>query len=378
MRLLLAGTALLCAAGLLSAAEPFVIRTVRVFDGVRMLPPTSVLVAGGRIQSVGRGVRIPAGARIIDGRGKTLLPGLIDAHVHVRSAEDLKTALRFGVTTCLDMFTLYQMAAELRAEQAAGKAGGRAELFSAGTPATAPGGHGTEYGVAIPTLSRPEDAAAFVEARLAEGSDYLKIMKDDGSTFGFRRPTLDAETIGALIRAAHARGRLAIVHIATAGDAREALAAGADGVAHVHSGGPDADVARMAAQHGAFWTPTLAVITHDAPPSARDAALETVRGLHAAGVRILAGTDAPNPGTAYGESLHEEMKLLVAAGLSPLEALTAATSASASAFRLSDRGRIAVGLRADLVLVEGDPTRDIRATRRIAGIWLLGKVILIP
>jgi len=72
------------------------------------------------------------------------------------------------------------------------------------------------------------------------------------------------------------------------------------------------------------------------------------------------------------------MKLLVAAGLSPLEALTAATSASASAFRLSDRGRIAVGLRADLVLVEGDPTRDIRATRRIAGIWLLGKVILMP
>ncbi len=378
MRLLLAWTALLCAAGPISAAEPFVIRNVRVFDGARMLPPTSVVVSGGRIQSIGRRVRTPAGAQIIDGRGKTLLPGLIDSHVHVRSAEDLKTALKFGVTTCLDMFTLHQLAADLRAEQAAGKAGGRAELLSAGTPATAPGGHGTEYGVAIPTLSRPEDAAAFVEARLAEGSDYLKIMKDDGSVFGFRRPTLDEATMGALIRAAHARGRLAIVHIATVGDAREALAAGADGIAHVHSGAPDAEVARAAAQHGAFWTPTLAVITHAAPPLLRDAALATVRGLRAAGVRILAGTDAPNPGTAYGESLHTEMELLVAAGLTPAEALTAATSDAASAYRLSDRGRIAVGLRADLVLVEGDPSREISATRRIAGIWLLGKQSFIP
>ena len=108
-----------------------------------------------------------------------------------------------------------------------GMAPGRSDMLSAGTPATAPGGHGTEYGLAIPTLSSPDQAEAFVAARLAEGSDYPKIMQDDGSAFGFHRPTLDAATMGALIRAAHARGILAIVHIATVQDAREALAAGA-------------------------------------------------------------------------------------------------------------------------------------------------------
>ena len=367
---------LLVACGsILTAGEPFVIRNVRVFDGNRMLAPTSVSISGGKIQEIGSGIRPPAGARIIDGAGKTLLPGFIDAHVHVRTMDDLETVLAFGVTTCLDMFTLQELAARARAEQAAGKAVRRADMLSAGTPATAPGGHGTEYGVPIPTLSRAEEAQGFVEARLAEGSDYLKIMKDDGSAFGFRRPTLDATTVGALIRAAHARERLAIVHIATASDAREAIAGGVDGIAHVYAGAADPELARAASARAVFWTPTLAVITHDAPAASRAAAFAVVRGLEDAGVQVLAGTDAPNPGTAFGETLHTELELLVAAGISPANALGAATSAAAAAFRLADRGRIAAGTRADLVLVDGDPVLDIRATRRILMVWKEGVLV---
>ena len=95
----------------------------------------------------------------------------------------------------------------------------------------------------------------------------------------------------------------------------------------------------------------------------------SVRQLEAAGVTILAGTDAPNPGTAHGAALHRELELLVRAGLTPTEALVAATSAPAKAFRLSDRGRVAPGMKADLLLVDGDPTSDITATRSIIGIW---------
>jgi hypothetical protein len=102
-------------------------------------------------------------------------------------------------------------------------------------------------------------------------------------------------------------------------------------------------------------------------------ALAAVRLLHDAGVPILAGTDAPNPGTAHGASLHRELELLVQAGLSPLEALQAATSSAARAFRLDDRGRIARGLRADVVLVDGDPTTDIRMTRAVVGVWKEGR-----
>ncbi|HEX6065815.1 MAG TPA: CIA30 family protein, partial [Longimicrobiales bacterium] len=104
-------------------------------------------------------------------------------------------------------------------------------------------------------------------------------------------------------------------------------------------------------------------------------ASESVRLMKTAGVTILAGTDAPNPGTAHGAAMHRELELLVEAGLTPLDALKAATSLTANTFSLKDRGRIAAGLRADLVLVDGDPTKDVRATRAIAGVWKGGHVI---
>ncbi|MGH3942296.1 MAG: amidohydrolase family protein [Pseudonocardiaceae bacterium] len=91
-----------------------------------------------------------------------------------------------------------------------------------------------------------------------------------------------------------------------------------------------------------------------------------------AGVTILAGTDATASGTAHGASLHHELELLGRAGLSPSQALTAATAAPAARFGLTDRGRIAPGLAADLLLVEGDPTADITTTRNIVGVWRKG------
>jgi hypothetical protein len=94
--------------------------------------------------------------------------------------------------------------------------------------------------------------------------------------------------------------------------------------------------------------------------------------LHEAGIAILAGTDAPNPGTAYGVSMHRELELLVASGLNPAAALAAATSVPAARFGLEDRGRIERGLRADLVLVAGDPSQDILATRAIVAVWKNG------
>jgi imidazolonepropionase-like amidohydrolase len=98
-----------------------------------------------------------------------------------------------------------------------------------------------------------------------------------------------------------------------------------------------------------------------------------VRQLVRSGVPLLAGTDAPSPGATYGASVHGELELLVGAGLTPVQALTAATSNAARAFKLVDRGRVERGMRADLVLVDGDPTRDILATRRIVEVWKRGR-----
>jgi imidazolonepropionase-like amidohydrolase len=376
------------------------VRDARVFDGSAFRVGWTVVVDGTRIAAAGPQVQAPEGARIVDGRGRTLLPGLIDVHVHAVSAEALRAALAFGVTTEFDMFSLPGMAA--------GGGADAADLRSSGILATAPGGHGTEYGVPIPTVRGPEDAEGFVAGRVKDGADFIKIVLDDGRLFGGSRPTLSAETVRALTAAAHARNRLAVAHIVTKNDVRVAVEAGVDVLEHLYAGTPDADVAGLLARRRIPVTPTLSVmrtgcgkpgaaLTTDnrlaiylsqdavenlrfAPGPARSAEdcramLDSVRGLRAAGVTILAGTDVPNPGTAQGASLHGELELLVEAGLTPVEALRAATSAPAEVFGLKDRGRIAPGLRADLVLVEGDPSRDIRATRSIVMIWKAGAAV---
>lgn len=397
-----AGVALPASTRVQSSAT--LIRDARIFDGERILTGNHVLIRDGRIEAVGPELAAPADARVVEARGMTLLPGLIDAHTHT-FGDALREAVMFGVTTELDMFTEPRMAATLRAEQQAGRAEGRADLLSAGVLATAPGGHGTEYGFPIPTLQRPDEADAWVEARIAEGSDWIKIVYDDGALFGLNWPTVDRATLEALIRATHRRDRLAVVHVSTLAQARDAIEAGADGLVHLFTDTMPGDAFIEAVrERGAFVIPTLVVLKsitgeggaaplveddriaplltpaseanlRQAFPARGDAVerfaipLRTVARLHGAGVAVLAGTDAPNPGTAHGAAMHRELELLVQAGLTEVEALRAATSVPARAFRLADRGRIAAGMKADLLLVRGDPTGDIGATRAIEAVW---------
>lgn len=391
-------------------AQRFVIRDVRVFDGERTLEHRSVLVDSGRIVSIGPARMAAARAVEFDGRNRTLLPGLIDSHVHVADSANsaLRQALAFGVTTVLDMFSGGDRFERIKRIRSADPPD-MADVRSAGFGATAPGGHPTQMGGAasFPTLSSPGEAPAFVATRVAEGSDYIKIIRDDLSWMGKPVPTLDSVTIAALVREAHAKGKMAIAHIATERDARLVLGAGVDGLAHLFvAETTSSDFGAFVAAHHAFVIPTLVTFAWDcgrlhaselavdpniAPYlsatwgrsltmtvnwQARKPACagtdDALRQLVAAGVPILAGTDAPIPGTTYGASLHAELAEYVRDGMTPAQALTAATIAPARAFQLTDRGAIRPGLRADLVLVEGDPTRDILASRRIVGVWKRG------
>jgi imidazolonepropionase-like amidohydrolase len=393
---------------MVAAQAPTLFHGVRVFDGVRATTNQDVLIENGAIVRVGRGLAAPEGAAVIDGTGKTLLPGLIDAHTH-SWADALTTALVFGVTTELEMFGDTVVARQRRAEQREGHATSRADLYSAGTLVTVKGGHGTEYGTTIPTLASAADAQRFVDARIAEGSDYIKLVYDDGRTYGTSFPTLTPDMLRAAVTAAHARHKLVLVHIGDLAGARAAIDAGADGLAHLFvDHDPGDGFGAFVAAHHAFVVPTLTVLmsiagTGGAAPLAADPrfaaylsrqdlammkqsfprspgrpevsyafAQAAVKQLRAAHVPILAGTDAGNPGTAHGAALHRELELLVQAGLTPTEALAAATSVPATIFGLADRGRIAAGARADLLLVGGDPTTDITATRDIVGVWKQG------
>lgn len=386
---------------------------VRVFDGESVMANATVLVAGEEIVAVGRDIVLPAEATIVDGANRTLLPGLIDSHVHVWERAHLETAVVFGVTTMADMMTPAAAASRFRSEQAGDAGFTRSDIISAGYAATAPGGHGTEYGMPVPTLSTPAEAEAFVAERVAEGSDYIKIIHDDGTLYGVSaQPTLDAATVGALVDAAHAHGRIAVVHPGGLSGARIAQRAGADALVHIwgDSVPPAAFIDRMR-EDSMFVVPTLGVQasvtgtaagaglvgdTRLAPFLDQDARTSLARSfptlpatrasypaaavstalLRERSVPVLVGTDAPNPGTWYGVSVHDEMSRMVRdAGFSPMEALRAATSVPAREFDLRDRGRIDIGMRADLVLVEGDPTTDIDATRAIVGVWKRGRAL---
>ena len=392
----------------------FAFQNVRVFDGEGVLPVANVIVRDGRIEAVGAGLALPDGIEVVDGGGRTLLPGLIDAHTH-SWGDAQREALRFGVTAELDMFGDWNRIPALRAQRESLDATAQADLWTAGATVTTEGGHGTQFGIPVPTLPAAGDAAAFVAARIAEGSDYVKLIVEDFSTHSPERrlPTITPAQVADAIGAAKAGGRLALVHVASQADAMHAVGAGADGLVHVfHDAPASPEFVAATRQAGTFVTPTLSVIagfsgdgsgaalgadarlspwletgqrgglaaTFPGPPRpvALDNALRSVARLHAAGVDILAGTDAGNPGTAHGVSMHGELALLVRAGLSPVAALAAATSVPARRFGLADRGRIAPGLRADLVLVEGDPTADIEATRAIVGIWKNGHAVARP
>ncbi len=384
----------------------FVIRNARIFDGTKLLGPGDVWVQNGRIKAVAKDVKVSADTKVMDATGDTLLPGLIDSHTHTWG-DALKEALIFGVTTELDMFTDPHYATKVKKEQANGQDLNMADLRSAGYLATAPGGHGTEYGMPVPTLTSPGEAQAWVDARIAEGSDYIKIIYDDGRAYGVHLPTLSKETMKALVDAAHKRGKLAVVHIGDQQGAKDAINAGADGLAHLFADSePSPDFVPLVVAHHAFVVPTLTVLesvsgiasgeslttdprlepyltpanianlkrafpklpTHPSEKYAED----TVRELMVAHVPVLVGTDCPNPGTAHGASIHRELQLLVRSGMTPEQALAAATSVPAREFHLSDRGEIAPGKRADLLLVKGDPTHDITATRDIVAVWKLG------
>ena len=338
----------------------------KVFDGTKSRDWTSVRFADGLITKCSAAPAAEEGDEVIDAGGGTVLPGLIDAHVHLVPGA-LAQSLTFGVTTVLDMFSQPDEVA--RAKEQAGSRPDVADVRSSGVGATAPGGHPSMMYAPFPTLTAASQAEQFVAERIAEGSDYLKIISGTRGIW----PSLDSETIKALVTGAHARGLVVVAHVSSTAGVEEVVSAGVDVVAHAPANAElDKALVERMAEAGIAVGPTLATIqnTLGGPPYSR--AEDNVRRLADAGVTLLAGTDAPSPGTAFGASLHRELELLVRCGVSPAQALAAATTEPARVFGLAGRGRVAAGQRADLVLVSGNPLTEITATRAIERIWRAG------
>lgn len=381
-----------------SESQSFNINNVRVFDGHDLSAPKTVSVSGGVIAAS------PAkGAQDIDGEGGILIPGLIDAHIHLNTAHELQTMARYGVTTGLDMATWPPAKISANRDQQHAS-----DFRTAGAPATSAGSMHTAILPLAKTslVESPEDAVRFVQERVQEGVDYIKVIADD--------PGPDQATLNATVSEAHRHGKIVVAHASALHPFHMAQDARADVITHAPCDAAldDAASQRMA-RDNQISVPTLVMMKAiTAPLSARgifallqhpttvfrvvkaiqrkqhaspgkanyENARASVAALHRAGVPILAGSDAHVEPTSpvsvrHGEALHQELELLVEAGLSCLEALRAATVLPARYFGLEDRGAVEVGKRADLVLLTRNPLDDIRNTRSVSKVWCAGTLI---
>jgi imidazolonepropionase-like amidohydrolase len=405
-----------------------------VFDGSRSGTGV-VVIEGDHVRDVVFGDPEVLAGEVVDARGLTVLPGLVDLHVHLMSEagpvgdvsalphldDHLKAMLRAGVTSYLDLGSPEHTIFEVRDRVARGAMMGP-RTFAVGPLLTPTGGHpcysGSPPGDFCVFIDAPSDADEAVAKLVDKGPDLLKIVLEGGQSKPL--PRMTAETTLAIEQAAEARGKRVIAHVSSAKDVEDALSAGVRLFAHVPSEERiSASLAAKMASLGAVVVPTLAVmdgfyrVSHgeqgylldpslgdDVPADVlaalgdakklapmttpaykamtegwRENAMANLVTLRAAGVTIASGTDAGNPSVFHGLAMARELELYTEVGMTPEEALTAATRSAADVLQRPDLGRLARGAKADVLVVRGDALSDIGALRRVERVYRGGALI---
>ncbi len=358
----------------LQAQEGFFIKNVKVFDGEQVIESTNVEVVENRIIKISTELKTKPNLKIIDGKGKTLIPALSNAHVHAWSPISLKQAANAGVLNVMDMHGIENYQQNMRKLN---DSTNFARYFIAGYAATAPGGHGTQFGFPVPTLASPADAKTFVAERLKANVDYIKIIVEP------YMEALSIETVTEIIKEAHKSNLKAVVHVSKLEDGIEVLKNNADALVHIWWDKviDEEELNYLATQKEFFIIPTLLTTLkafeqiENEDYLSKSELLAEVKKLHDAKVPILAGTDPPNVGINYGTDLYEELFLFKEAGLSNIEILKTATSNPAEAFGLKKMGYLKQGYVADMLLIDGDPTENIEEIKNIEMIWKAGKLL---
>ena len=325
-------------------------------DGAGVLEDHSVLVREGRIVAVAPVAELPAppGARVVDASGRWVIPGLIDMHVHINEA-DLEAYVDHGITTVRNMWGFAQLAAIIDRVASGRVRGPEIHSLSSGFDGSPIKWPQTQL---VDDLSRIEP---LIEAQVAQGYTEIKMYRD-----------LSLAAYDSIVAVARNRGLTFAGHVPIRVGLDHVLARGQRSIEHLGGYDParlDVQVPATVAA-GAWNCPTLAI---QGPASVRPRLAVIVGALHAGGARILAGTDAGIGRTAPGASMADELALLVAAGLSPADALRAATTSAAEYLGLEGEiGVIAPGARADLVILDGNPLEDVGAVRLVRGVVLRG------
>ena len=419
MRFLLAIAAAFATLAGAAAAEPILLKPAQVFDGVdpRPHPGWSVLVEGDKISAVGPNLAAPAGTKIINLRGETLIPGMIEGHSHLflhpynetlwddqvlheplalrtaRAVVHAEKTLMAGFTTERDLGTEGAGYADVGLKQAInqGIVPGPRLLVStkANVARGAYGPKGFEPGVHIPQgaeeVSGVDEMTRAARDQIAAGADVIKMYADyHYQPHEPSRPTLTEAELAAGVAVAHDAGRLAAAHATTAEGMRRAALAGVDTIEHGYQG--TAEVFKLMHDRGIALCPTIAAseaygryFEHwNGVEPAPESVQENRRSFQLAmksGVKICMGGDVGV--YAHGENWRE-MDAMQRAGMPAADVMIAATSGNAGIFHLTDRGAVRPGLLADLVAVDGDPTRDVNAVRNVRLVMKGGEIVRGP
>ena len=391
---------------------PTYVSNVTLFDGRTVKQRAGVLVDEGRVAWVGAHARAPRSARDadeIDGRGRTLTPGLIDCHVHlcfdggadfagesremttdavatVKAVRNAARTLEHGVTTVRDLGgrgdSVIQVAARRRA-----RSHRRPRILAAGHALTITGGHGHSVGFAR-EVDGPDALRRAVREEIRAGATAIKLVATGGVltpgiTHDFTAFT--QEELDAAVDEAHSWGRIVGAHAIGPEGIIRAVRAGVDSIEHGSM--LSAEGARLMKERGAFHVPTISairgIIDHaDEVPAyavekatalvelAREGFRRSLRG----GVRIACGTDAGTPFNPHGNTLFEIVRM-VEWGMTPLQAMRSATSSAAALLRLDGVGVVAEGAAADLVLFGSNPLEDIEAVLEPAIVLKGGEIV---
>lgn len=357
--------------------DVFVIENVNIFTGETYIENTSIIFNHTEIIEITTDVSKYRNATKIDGSNKTIIPPLVNAHVHMFMPAGSKTALKTGVFANLDMHNTDESANALRVYN---DSLNYAKYYSSNAAATVPGGHGTQFGMGVPTINDSVNAAQFVKDRVAAHADYIKVIKEI-----MMNTLTDAQSQSA-IDAAHAHNILAVGHSHKVNETRILTEQGIDGLMHIWYDVPmEEDILMQLKQAQVFVVPTL-LVTQKVIEMGEEQGwakyvmsfkeiLEEVNKAHVEGIPILCGTDAPNFNLNYGDHIFDEMSLLSQAGLSNKEVLKSATTNVYNAFKLSGFSELNAGAKPNFILVDGNPYFTLDDIRNEKAIYKNGNII---